>query len=104
MEHAWEDCGLFAEAMEARRGVARWGLARHDGGRDQTGVPWGARGWHGPGAGGHGSMLRWRRLGFRWGAGSGYKNRGSCVRGQAGVGPPFDRVRLGRRRPSGYAR
>ena len=21
-------------------------------------------------------MLRWRRLGFRWGAGSGYKNRG----------------------------
>ena len=25
MEHAWEDCGLFAEAMEARRGVARWG-------------------------------------------------------------------------------
>ena len=46
-------------------------------------------------------MLRWRRLGFRWGAGSGYKNRGRCVRGQAGVGPPFEGFRLGRRRPSG---
>ena len=44
MEHAWDDGGLFAEATEARRGVARWGLARHDGGRDQTGVPLGARG------------------------------------------------------------
>ena len=65
--HLTKVCKIFTSAgfeqIAQCEGVTHW-------------VPWGARGWHGPGAGGHGSMLRWRRLDFRWGAGSGYKNRG----------------------------
>lgn len=80
---------LLSDGLRRRRfwfvsvawtGVARGRIMEHDLGRDPMGLCGGQEGLTRP-------RSRWV-FRFRWGVSSGYKDRGRCVRGQAGVGPP----------------